>query len=263
MSTRPLWPRFIPIALAVFLATAAVTLFQNCAKGLPDAATSDALSTAPPSDGTTPEFPGLSCKQILASDPNSPSGVYFIDPDGAGIGLSAFQAYCDMSTDGGGWMLVARNNQTTTFTNFDKVWAVYKDGFGDLSGPTSFGWLGNDRLHAMTLNGTELKVANNVRTHLYANFKIDSEANLYRLSVASTATSNDNGVFAGMTGTPFSTSDRDNDTYTSNCAVTYKTGWWHSACYYLSLAGSASNNVYWRGPTGAVQNVTWIEMWIR
>lgn len=33
---------------------------------------------------------------------NTTSGVYSIDPDGAGAGAS-FQAYCDMVTDGGGW----------------------------------------------------------------------------------------------------------------------------------------------------------------
>ena len=38
--------------------------------------------------------------------PSAPSGVYAIDPDGAGDG-AAFNVYCDMATDGGGWTLVA------------------------------------------------------------------------------------------------------------------------------------------------------------
>ncbi len=32
-------------------------------------------------------------------------GLYWIDPDGAGTGINAFKGYCDMTLDGGGWML--------------------------------------------------------------------------------------------------------------------------------------------------------------
>lgn len=45
----------------------------------------------------------ISCLELLTVQPGTPSGVYRIDPDGAGTGKPDFAVQCDMVIDGGGW----------------------------------------------------------------------------------------------------------------------------------------------------------------
>ena len=59
--------------------------------------------------GRSASKPGTSCKHILAVGSSTGSGVYWIDPDGAGS-ADPIELYCDMTVDDGGWTLVAQTD---------------------------------------------------------------------------------------------------------------------------------------------------------
>ena len=56
------------------------------------------------------------------------------------VTTSTSAVYCDMTTDGGGWIVIQRNKKNS-LVNFNRNWADFKKGFGNLT--TEF-WYGLD-----------------------------------------------------------------------------------------------------------------------
>ena len=148
-------------------------------------------------------------------------------------------AYCDMDTDGGGWMVIQRRLPNGT-VNFTRNWREYEDGFGDLNGEF---WYGLRNIHHLTTRDeVELRIdvirednGENL-TWTYQTFQVASEVDKYRLTIGEGEGTGFDAM-AYQNHMQFSTYDSDNDAHGSNCAYVHQAGWWYKGCYQAHLNG--------------------------
>ena len=177
---------------------------------------------------------------------------------------------CDMSTDGGGWIVFQR--RVSGSVDFNLGWKAYKEGFGD---PNGNFWLGLDNLHKLAGPGkgatlrVDMKhahVGSKVYYEKYSKFEVNNEASGYKLTVGG-ASGDAKDSLKYHNSMRFTTFDKDQDGHsTGNCATHCSGGWWYNGCIHSNLNGrfsvSASNHQYmtWVGIKGTHGLITFSEM---
>jgi len=197
-------------------------------------------------DFTRTHHVGTSCHDIQATQGATKSGVYLIHPPNLAQG--PWKVYCDLETEGGGWMVFQVRDDVEPHENFMRGWEDYKVGFGDFD--REF-WLGNILIWALTNqdNATHHELAvdmedwsGNRRFARYRSFRLGSERDAFRLYHQNLYYGNAGDSMYSHNGLPFSTFDVDNDNRDGefaerSCARLYKGGWWYGNCHDANLNG--------------------------
>ncbi|XP_034047616.1 angiopoietin-related protein 2-like [Thalassophryne amazonica] len=227
-------------------------------------------STAHSSDfSNKPSGPFTDCLQALETG-HTTSALYLLKPDNSN---RIMQVWCDQRHDPGGWVVIQRRQDGSV--NFFRNWATYKQGFGNIDGEY---WLGLENIHWLTNQGTfkllvTLEDWSGRRTFAeYASFRIESEADAYRLRVGQYH-GNAGDSLTWHNGKQFTTLDRDHDTYAGNCAHYQKGGWWYNACAHSNLNGvwycgghyrsCYQDGIYWAEFRGGAYSLKKVTMMIR
>ncbi|XP_030065299.1 microfibril-associated glycoprotein 4 isoform X2 [Microcaecilia unicolor] len=195
------------------------------------------------------------CADIYAQGYET-NGVYLIYPTGP---LAPVPVYCDMSTDGGKWMVFQKRCDGSV--DFYRDWYNYKVGFGNADGEC---WLGLENLFRLTQKRKyELRVdmedfKKNTAFAKYSSFSISTnaingETDGYKLYVSGFTDGGAGDCLSIHNGNNFSTFDHDQDVYSGNCAEQFSGAFWYISCHCTN-----PNGLYLRGNhTSYANGVNW------
>ncbi|XP_051972525.1 ficolin-1-B-like [Xyrauchen texanus] len=179
----------------------------------------------------------VSCKELLEQG-NTLSGWYTVYT----ASKKPISVFCDMHTDGGGWLVFQRRMDGSV--DFFQDWNSYKRGFGIKQ--TEF-WLGNENIHLLTATGShELRIDfedfDHVKTFAkYESFQILGESENYKLVLGVFTSGTAGDSLTGHNNMSFST--KDHDLTAHRCPEVYKGAWWYNQCHNSNL-----NGLYKNGP---------------
>uniref|UniRef100_G3PKN8 Tenascin N n=1 Tax=Gasterosteus aculeatus aculeatus TaxID=481459 RepID=G3PKN8_GASAC len=209
-------------------------------------------------------FP-MDCTQIMKNG-NKKSGIYtvYINNDDS----QPIEAYCDMETDGGGWLVLQRRHSGKL--DFMKRWRQYIAGFGNM---TDEFWIGLDKIYKLTNTSTQYELRFDLglgaeRAYaVYDSFKIAPVKQNFRITI---------GTYSGTAGDAmtyhqdqaWTTVDKDNDVTMSNCALNHHGAWWYKNCHLANINGKwgdtrHSVGVNWKPWKGHLVSLDFTEMKIR
>ena len=202
-----------------------------------------------PEMGDSAKNPATNCSTLLQQRPGLANDVYWLKPVTA---KAAFRAYCDMTTDGGGWTLVWSNLRGGSGKVVTKLaWGAAINTLPRFKGEPSAD-IESFEVYTGLKHWTDLATAGELRyawshdygqpvaQHYTVPFVLDPNAN-YTINFDQNAGIGSElpGLVQGHNGQSFSTYDVDNDASSiTHCARSYSdTPFWYSACFSGNING--------------------------
>ncbi|XP_054083046.1 angiopoietin-related protein 7 isoform X2 [Zeugodacus cucurbitae] len=166
-----------------------------------------------------------SCAEILPNLSAGNSGIYNITP----LNMSPFEVFCLTDPKGGcGWTLVWRRNEIND--DFNRTWAEYRNGFGEL---TDNFFIGLDKLYALTIaEPQQLRMgikygSNNWELDIFDEFVVGNVCTQYELVI--TNPQNKRRIFKRLNKRAhFFTKDLSSSSKNEECAKAMGMGWWYT-----------------------------------